>query len=44
METWRLIKKVLFLIKQLPSEVQHHIMHLKAMKSERQRYIKLSSF
>ena len=31
-------------MEQLSSEVEHHIMHLKAMKSERQRYIKLSSF
>ena len=44
MDTWRLIYNVLFVMEKLPSEVQHHIMHLKAMKSERQSYIKLSSF
>ena len=44
MDTWHLIKNVLLVMQQLPSEVQHHIMHIKAMKSERQRYFKLSSF
>ena len=44
MDTWRLIQNVLLVMEQFPSEVQHHIMHLKVMKFERQRYIKLSSF
>ena len=44
MDAWHLIKNVLLVMQQLPSEVQHHIMHIKAMKSERQRYFKLSSF